>query len=69
MAKNFSKLPSEIMEIKDEYTAFCFNEACSYIYNMMTGENPQEPNFHSETVHVKSMSEFYSSMEGRVDNV
>ena len=31
----FNKLPSEILRIKDEYTAFCFDEACLYISNQI----------------------------------
>lgn len=31
VAKRYNKLPSEILHIEDEYTAFCFDEACSYI--------------------------------------
>jgi hypothetical protein len=26
-----SILPSQVMGIEDEYTAFCFNEACAFI--------------------------------------
>lgn len=34
-------LPSEIMGIDDEYTAFCFNEACSYIVSrLQDGDEP-----------------------------
>lgn len=31
MAKEYNKLPSEILRIKGEYEAFCFDEACSLI--------------------------------------
>ena len=30
-AKNYNKLPSEILGITNKYTAFCFNEACLHI--------------------------------------
>ena len=30
-AKNYNKLPSEILGITNTYTAFCFNEACLHI--------------------------------------
>jgi hypothetical protein len=30
VARRFKKLPSEIMNIKNSYEAFCFDEACSY---------------------------------------
>lgn len=33
--------PSEIMDIKDPYTAFCFDEACSYITQRINeGDDP-----------------------------
>lgn len=32
-ANRYKKLPSEIAKIEDEYTAFCFDEACMYISN------------------------------------
>lgn len=33
--------PSELLDIGDPYTAFCFDEACSYIYiKMKAGEEP-----------------------------
>lgn len=31
MSKLYSCLPSVVLGIKDNYTAYCFNEACSYI--------------------------------------
>ena len=31
LATQFNKLPSEILGCDDEYTAFCFDEACGYI--------------------------------------
>lgn len=30
VARRFKKLPSEIMNIKNSYEAFCYDEACSY---------------------------------------
>lgn len=32
---SFKKLPSEIARIYDEYTAFCFDEACEYIISQL----------------------------------
>lgn len=31
MSRMYKKLPSEILRLKDDYTAYCFDEACSYI--------------------------------------
>ncbi|WP_250673540.1 hypothetical protein LZ906_007860 [Paraclostridium ghonii] len=35
----YNKLPSEILRIDDEYTAFCFDEACMYISNELENGN------------------------------
>ena len=35
MSRQYNCLPSEILGIKDSYTAFCFNEACSYVRMML----------------------------------
>lgn len=41
MSWQYNCLPSVILGIEDDYTAFCFNEACSYIRNMLDkGERP-----------------------------
>lgn len=42
----FNRLPSEILRIDDEYTAFCFDEACLYIINQI--ENKKKPHFADE---------------------
>lgn len=47
-ALKFNKLPSEILRIDDEYTAFCFDEACLYIINQL--ENKKKPHFKDEKV-------------------
>lgn len=41
MAKMYHKLPSEILRIDDEYTAFCFDEASANIMaHIQSGEEP-----------------------------
>lgn len=35
MSKRYAKLPSELLSLSDEYTAFCFDEACAYIMAML----------------------------------
>lgn len=47
-ALKFNRLPSEILRIDDEYTAFCFDEACLYIINQI--ENKKKPRFKDEKV-------------------
>ena len=40
-SQRFNKLPSEIACITDEYTAFCFDEACFYIITQLEdGKKP-----------------------------
>lgn len=43
MSKKFKVRPSEILEIEDAYTAYCFDEACVYILSKV--ENGEKPNF------------------------
>lgn len=43
MAKRFNQLPSKILNIEDEYTAYCFDEVCVYILTKI--ENGQLPHF------------------------
>ena len=39
MSQLYNKRPSEFIGGLDEYTAFCFDEACSYIISMMRHDN------------------------------
>lgn len=42
ISRQFKKRPSEVIEVEDEYTAYCFDEACSYILGKLeAGEEPQ----------------------------
>ena len=44
----FKKLPSEIARIQDEYTAFCFDEACDYIISQL--EQEKKPRWREEQI-------------------
>lgn len=35
MVNLYNKLPSELMNIKDPYTAYCLNECCAYIIKQL----------------------------------
>ena len=35
MASTWKKRPSEILNIEEEYDAYCFDEACTYILNKL----------------------------------
>lgn len=42
MARTYQERPSNILGIDDEYTSFCFDEACAYIMSKIdNGENPK----------------------------
>ncbi len=42
----YNKLPSEILRIEDEYTSFCFDEACMYISSQL--QNEKEPKWNDD---------------------
>lgn len=53
--------PSELMGIRDTYTAFCFDEACAYILkNIKEGNEPVFKNPLNETNKVDKPSDLYS---------
>ena len=61
LAKKYSKLPSELIHVCDEYTAFCFDEACAIIANRI--ESGEEPQF---VVKYRSFTELYDDvLKGR----
>lgn len=42
MTRMYQERPSNILGIDDEYTSFCFDEACAYIMSKIdNGENPK----------------------------
>lgn len=64
MSKYYSRRPSEMLNIEDEYTAYCFDEACAEIVLAMTDEkNPKEPKFDLPRKHYKSFSELYKQFD------
>jgi hypothetical protein len=42
-ARTFKVRPSELLAIDEEYTAYCFDEACAYIIAQM--EDKKTPHF------------------------
>lgn len=63
MSNKFGKLPSEVLRIEDEYTAFCFDEVCSFILaKLESGEKPDYDFAKKEkkkNTHYGSFSEMY----------
>jgi hypothetical protein len=49
MAKHYKLRPSQIINLNNDYEAFCFDEACSYILNELNKEDAREPKFDVET--------------------
>lgn len=63
IAKRFKRLPSEILNIEDEYTAFCFDEACTFILSKLEdGETPMYIVDDGETKKFENMEDFYKSI-------
>ena len=56
--------PSELLEIEDAYTAFCFDEVCSYIIKRMKdGEVPVARASEGDNKHYSKPSDFYKRFE------
>ncbi|MCL2461430.1 MAG: hypothetical protein FWF44_02090 [Defluviitaleaceae bacterium] len=43
MSAEYRERPSGIVGIEDEYTAFCFDEACGFILGKMREKGAKEP--------------------------
>lgn len=46
MSKMYNCLPSDLLKIEDDYTSFCFNEACAII--MMKIDKGEKPIYKTE---------------------
>lgn len=46
ISKNYKQRPSEILGIKNDYEAFCLDEACIYILNQLADD--KEPDFSTD---------------------
>lgn len=45
MAKSYKIRPSKILNISNDYDAFCLDEACEYILCELSQEKPKVPNW------------------------
>ena len=59
MANYYRKRPSEILDVDDPYTAYCFDEACGYIQSRIN--DGDVPVYRKK---VKSLYEIYQQYEG-----
>lgn len=68
MAERYKCLPSEILGIKDDYTAYCFNEACCQL--MIRLDNEEKPYYieqreqAEEPKHYSNFKDFYKAYGG-----
>ena len=66
MSKRYDVRPSELLSIPDEYTSYCFDEACLKI--LVNLENKKEPIFaksqeeNAVVQHYSRVSEFYNNI-------
>lgn len=68
MSKLYNCLPSDIMGIEDNYTAFCFNEACAEI--MLRLQNEEKPIYREQREEEQqeeysNFTEFYKKFGGK----
>ncbi|WP_141640061.1 hypothetical protein [Clostridium novyi] len=45
MSKRYKIRPSKLLDIEDSYTAYCFDEACDYLIEELSKENPPDPDW------------------------
>lgn len=45
MGKQYKIRPSKVIGLTNDYEAFCFDEACTYILSEMSKEDGREPKF------------------------
>jgi hypothetical protein len=69
MSKLYNCLPSQLLGIEDDYTAFCFNEACSEIQIRL--QNEEKPNYienrkADEPKQYNNFKDFYKQYGGRM---
>lgn len=66
MSKQYKCRPSEILSIEDEYTAFCFDEACAEIWahlmNKETAIYLEDRKENKEVKHYHSFHDFYKTL-------
>lgn len=61
MSKRYNKSPSDILNIKNSYTAYCIDEASLILLNAL--ENGEKLNYKSEIKHYSNFSDFYNNFK------
>ena len=66
MSKLYNCLPSYIIGIEDNYTAFCFNEACAeIILRLQNEEKPIYREQEEEQEEYSNFTDFYKNFGGK----
>ena len=60
LARAQGRTPSEVLGLDDEYTAFCFDEACEYIVDRF--KKGDEPQYEKKKKKVTSMAEYFKGL-------
>lgn len=66
MARIYKLRPSQILNIENDYDAFCFDEACDYILSELSKEKSRTPKWEDEKQDIrekKSMEDNKSTIE------
>ncbi len=63
MSRRYKKTPSELLAVKDEYTAYCLDEACAFIMGKL--DAGEEILFKK---HYSSFHDIYAQYEGSEQN-
>ena len=61
MSKLYNCLPSDIIGIEDNYTAFCFNEACAEIILRLQNEEKPIYREQEEQEEYSNFTDFYKN--------
>lgn len=62
ITKKFSCLPSVVMNIDSEYSAYCFNEACMFLLQALEDGKKLKFTGKEQKKHFRSASEMYESL-------
>ena len=63
ISKKFSCLPSVVINIESEDTAYCFNEACMFLLQALEdGKKLKFADNVEQKKHFRSLSEYYNEM-------
>ncbi len=66
MSKLYNCLPSDIIGVEDNYTAFCFNEACAeIILRLQNEEKPIYREQEEEQEEYSNFTDFYKNFGGK----